>query len=224
MSGGMTEPALFLKSWSEMIQYNYEYLLGPGERIEYTEATVSYHSFARNSLVEHMRGEWLLQLDTDIRFEPDLAARMINIMDKFGIDVLASLYLYKSPPHPPVAYNYNIKTKSMHVLADWDLKDSDGRPVDLIPLKSAGGGGLMVRKSVFDRIKNELKCSPFDVYFDGSSPLSEDHSFFRRCWDLKIPVYASPNIWVNHLTVKPLTEKDYDRAGLNIQKIDKFWK
>lgn len=217
LSGGMAEPSLFLKSWGEMIQYNYEYLLDPNQRIEYTEATVSYHSFARNSLVEHMKGNWLLQLDTDISFDPDIAARMINTMDKFGIDVLAGLYLYKKHPHPPVAYGYDPVKDEKIILGDWQ-KDSD-----LLRMRSAGAGCLMVRKSVFDRIKDELKCSPFDIYFDGESPLSEDHSFFERCWNLEIPVYVSPNIWVNHLTVKPLTEKDYDKTGLDIQKIDKFW-
>lgn len=215
LGGVMTLPEPFVHSYSQMIQYNYEYLLNPGELINYDHATVSYHSFARNSLVDNMQGDWLLQLDTDITFEPDLLGRMLSKMNKFDIDVLIGLYLYKSPPHPPVAYCYDPEKKEKFILGDWQ-KDAD-----LLQLKGAGAGCLLVRKSVFDKIRATGE-SPFDIYFDGKAPLSEDHSFFERCWNLKIPVYASPNIWVNHLMYKPLTEKDYDRTGLNIKRIDNF--
>lgn len=215
MGGVMSLPTPFVLSYTQMIQYNYEYLLNPGELIKYDAATVSYHSFARNSLVDNMQGDWLFMLDTDATFDPDLLARMLNKMDKFGIDVLAGLYLYKSHPHPPVAYNYDPVKKEKRMLADWQ-KDAD-----LIPIKSAGAGALLVRRSVYDRIKAETGESPFDIYKDGL--LSEDHSFFERCWNLKIKVYAAPDIWVNHLMYKPLVEKDFDRTNLNIEKIDKFW-
>lgn len=217
LGGVMTLPEPFVHSYSQMIQYNYEYLLNPGEVIKYDHATVSYHSFARNSLVDNMQGEWLLQLDTDITFDPDILARMLLKMDKFGIDVLAGLYLYKAYPHPLVAYNYDPVKKEKRILADWD------KNTDLLPLKSAGAGCLLVRRSVFDTIMSKLHESPFDIYFDKKSPLSEDHSFFERCWKLKIPVYAAPDVWVNHLMVKPLTEKDYDKSNLSIEKIEKFW-
>lgn len=213
MGGVMSLPEPFVHSWTQMVQYNYEYL----EPIKYDRATVSYHSFARNSLVDNMQGDWLLQLDTDITFEPDLLGRMLHKMDKFGIDVLSGLYLYKSSPHPPVAYNYDPKKKEKQILGDWQ-KDAD-----LIPLKSAGAGCLLVRRSVFDRIRSTGE-GPFDIYFDSKSALSEDHSFFERCWKLDIPVYAAPDIWVNHLMYKELKEDDFDRQGLNIKRIDKFWK
>lgn len=216
LGGVMSLPEPFVDSWTKMIQYNYEYALNPGELIKYDRATVSYHSFARNSLVDNMQGDWLLQLDTDVTFEPDLIWRMVQRMEKYGIDVLCGLYLYKSPPHPPVAYAWDPKKKEKFILGDWQ------KDCDLLQIKSAGAGCLLVRKSVFERMRSELKCSPFDIYFDGKVPLSEDHSFFERCWDLKIPVYAAPDLWVNHLKYKELTEKDYDRTGLNIKRIDKI--
>lgn len=215
MGGVMSLPLPFVKSWQQMIEYNYEYALNSGERIEYTHSTVSYHSFARNSLVDQMKGDWLLQLDTDMTFDPDLLNRMLNMLDKFKIDVLAGIYLYKSEPHPPVAYAYDPKKKAKVILADWDKK------ADLQLLKSAGAGCLLVRRSVFDRIKSELKCSPFDIYVDkDGSPLSEDHSFFERCWDLKIPVYGTIDIMTGHLTYKPI--KEFDPTKLKTEKIDHF--
>lgn len=216
LGGVMALPEPFVHSWTQMVQYNYEYLLDRQQLIKYDRSTVSYHSFARNSLVDNMQGDWLLQLDTDITFEPDILARMLHKMDKFGIDVLAGLYLYKSKPHPPVAYNYDPAKKEKTILGDWQ-KDAD-----LIPLRSSGAACLLVRRSVFDRIKATGE-GPFDIYFDGKAPLSEDHSFFERCWKLKIPIYAAPDVWVSHLMYRELGEKDFDRSGLNVVKVKKFW-
>lgn len=213
MGGVMNVPEPFLRCWQQMIEYNYEYLLNPNERIDYNRSTVSYHSFARNTLVSQMQGDWLLQLDTDITFEPDLLGRMLNRMDKFNIDILVGMYLYKNPPHPPVLYGYDKQKKSKFVFGDWQVD------ADLIPIKGAGAGCLLVRKSVFDKLTN-----PFDIILaDDKVPLSEDHSFFERCWELGIKAYAAPDIYVKHLIYKELDPyKDYNKTGLNIQKIDNF--
>lgn len=222
MGGVMSLPTPFVHSWQQMIEYNYEHLLNPGELIKYDRATVSYHSFARNSLVDNMYGDWLLQLDTDITFEPDLLGRMLNKMYKFDVDVLVGMYLYKSPPHAPVMYNYDPVKKEKQVLGDWQ------QDADLIPIKGAGAGCLLVRRRVFDKIRATGQ-GPFDIYIKDGAPLSEDHSFFERLWDLKIRAYWPPDIYVKHLTYKELDPyKDYDRTNLRIGKhikpIDKFWK
>src|SRR5436309_2894284 len=162
LGGIMALPEPFVSSFSQLIQFNHEYVTDDTTQIYYTKATVSYHAFARNSLVDQMRGEWLLQLDTDITFDPDLLLQMVIKMDKFDLDVLVAPYLYKSPPHPPVLYGYDPKTKAKTLMGDWNRDPK----VDLIPIRSAGAGSLLVRKRVFDRIKKELKCSPFDIYFD----------------------------------------------------------
>ena len=59
----------FCWSWSQMVQYNTEYLCQPGELIFYDRARASYHAFARNTLASRMRGDWIVMLDTDHLFE-----------------------------------------------------------------------------------------------------------------------------------------------------------
>lgn len=213
LGGIMVVPEPFLHAWQQMIEYNNEYFLEPGQTINYDRATVSYHSFARNSLVDQMKGDWLLQLDCDIIFDPDTLARMLNKMNKHGIDVMVAPYLYKAEPNPVMLYGYNPKTKAKYIVGDWD------KTADLVRIKGAGGGCLLVRRKVFDKIRTKLKCSPFDIYWDGNSPMSEDHSFFERCWKLKIPVYFSPDITVRHLKYRELdVNKDYDRSKVDISK------
>lgn len=148
MGGVMALPEPFVWSWTQMIQYNSEFLENEQERIHYNRATVSYHSFARNSLVDSMQGDWLLMLDTDHQFEPDIALRMLNKMNTYNIDVLAAPYLYKSSPHPPVLYGYDTKKKEKYIIADWDKENNP----EIMPIYGAGAGCLMVRKKVFDEI------------------------------------------------------------------------
>lgn len=209
LGGIPTLPEPFVNCWSQMIQYNNEYLLGPEESIYYTRATVSYHSFARDTLVDQMQGDWILMLDTDQTFEPDLLARMLNLMNKHKVDVLVVPYVYKSDPHPPVLYGYNPKTKKKFIIGDW------GKEAEIIQMHSAGGGCLLVKRKVFDKIKSQLKTSPFAIM----EPYSEDHSFFERLHKLKIKAYFAPNIDLGHLVFKSLTvAKDYDRIANKTEK------
>ena len=207
MGGVHSVHELFCWSISQMVQYNAEYLAAPGQCVHYDHAQVSYHAYARNSLAERMRGDWLLMLDTDHSFDPDLAARMVHRMIRYNLDVLVGIYLYRNPPHFPVLYRWNPEGEgSYEVIGSWD-----GDP-KVFEVGSAGAGCLLVRRSVFDRIRLELGESPFDI----SPPFSEDHSFFNRLRKLEIKAYCDPTIECNHLAVKSLSLKDYDSSEIQL--------
>jgi hypothetical protein len=192
--GGL--PALlepFTWAWGQMIQYNAEALCNPGEYVHLDKATVSFHSFARNSLVERMLGDWLLMLDTDHVPDPDLAVRLVTLMGQAEIPVICGVYCHRTPPNSPVLYQWNADGTGLEPIGDWD------RDAKLIQVGSAGGGALLVRRHVFERIRAELKCGPFDIL----PPFGEDHSFFKRCRLLDIPVYAAPHIESRHLEIRP---------------------
>ena len=192
----------FTWSWSQMIEFNADYLCAPNERVFYTRAAVTYHSFARDMLAKQMRGDWILMLDTDHRFEPDLAHRMLRIFEMNQLDVLTGLYVYKGEPHPPVLYTRN-PDGMLSILGAWDVPEGDG-PY-LVPIASAGGGCLMIRRSVFQRIEKELKESPFGP----RGSFSEDHAFFDRCHALKIPAYCCPTIESYHLGTQSFGLQDF---------------
>lgn len=202
-------PALlteFVDSFADMIQWNSQHLCGLGEMIYYPRPPgISLHDVARNRIAESMRGDWLLMLDTDHSFDPSLTRRLINVADQTGVDVVSGLYQYRAPPHSPVLY----------------LDSGDGTPVPLLDwepsltaleIHSAGAGCLWVRRRVFDRIRDELKESPFERF----GGLGEDHSFFRRLHKLGIKAVAALNVECHHLQVRPVQLSDYDRTVLDL--------
>lgn len=193
----------FCWAWSQMIQYNHDYLCGPTERIYYERAKVSDHAFARSVIASHIQGDWLLMLDTDHAFEPDLAARLVRDLVEYDLDVLSGLYHYKGAPHPPVWFMRKPDGSLGH-LGKWDVPEGQRRY--LVPLASAGGGCLLVRRRVFERIAEKLHEPPFAH----RGTFSEDHSFFDRCRELGIQAYGAPHIESPHLTTRAVGWPDYD--------------
>ena len=183
-------PTPFSDSLIDMLEFNHEAILQPGERIELIRAKQSLHDYARNELVKNMKGKWLLQLDTDLYFDPDLCARMLFLADKYEVDVLTGMYCYKKPPHLPVVYAPwtadNTDTGPLHT---WD------REIEPLPIGWSGAGCRFVRQRVFQRIIDELKEWPFTRI----DRVGEDKSFFLRLHKLGIQAYCAWKVQVGHL-------------------------
>lgn len=204
-------PEPFCWSWAQMIEFNNEYLCAQNETIHYSRTLNSFHSHARNEIVNHMYGEWLLMLDCDHAFEPDLVLRMLRVLNTYQIDVLCGVYMYKKEPYPPVLYQDNplYKEGISHKSTMFAMVVDFDPTVHLYEIGSAGTGCLLVRRNIYDRIFDELGEMPFDIIH----PHSEDHSFFRRLKKLGIKAFFSPQIECNHLMWKRLSLKDYDNSA-----------
>ncbi len=194
-------------AWTQMVEFNADYLVGPTERVVYQRASASYHSFARDTLVHTFLGDWLLMLDTDHTFEPDLALRLVKLFEEHDLDVLTGAYVSKTPPHIPILYTLD-DTGAVRILANWD-PPTDSGPY-LLPIAAAGGGCLLVRRRVFDRMRTDLNESPFSI----RGAFSEDHSFFDRCRTLGIKTYCCPAIESHHLRTVPVGLADRALGGL----------
>lgn len=194
----------FMYSLAQMIQYNNEYVCEPGQVIHLDRADVSYHSAARNQLVSRFLGDWMLMLDLDHAFAPDLLARMLYMVNLYRhrnveIGVLSGMYHYRVKPYLPVAFMWNEKKTGCNQITDWE---SDGI---LVEIDSGGGGCLLVQRKVFNRIYEELNEEPFSI----RNGLSEDHSFFYRLMLLGIKAYLAPGIQAAHLATVPITTEGF---------------
>lgn len=202
MGGVPSLPEPFVWSWSQMMEYNAENL-GP---IFYYRPEVSFHSTARNDIVDKMKGDWVLMLDTDNAFAPDIVHRMVKRMEMHDLEVLTGLYQFKKPPHSPVMFKWNGNVTAR--LLEYQAHKYD--QFYYFPVDCAGAGCLLIKNAVFERILQELKENPFDIL----PPLGEDFSFFKRLERLGIKAWCDPAIQVGHLTYKAISAKDYERSAL----------
>ena len=194
MGGIMALPEPFVYSWTQMLQFNQDALCQEDEQIHYTRTKYSLHSAARNDLAENMKGDWLLQLDTDLVFDPDLCARMVRVMNLYDLDILTGVYAYKAHPGVPTIYHFNEKTQHHDpIQIPVDVVDTEIFEVD-----SAGGGLLLVRRRVFERIIKELRQPPFEMI----PPCGEDHSFFMRARKVGFKAYCAWKVQAAHLGFK----------------------
>lgn len=194
-------PKQFAKSYKDFMAFNNRYLCGPNEYIKEVEATVSWHSSGRNELVEKTEGEWLFQLDTDHIFHPDLLYRLLNEQSLGFHPIISGLYLNKHPGsgHVPVA-NVKREDGSLAQLTEWP------RGARQIPVANVGGGCLLVKTYVFNKIRSEFKEMPFDLV----QGLSEDYSFCKKASDLGFPITLCPQIECHHYTPHVLSKRDFN--------------
>ena len=208
-------------SWAflQMSLYNNEYLTKHDTYINYDRSKVSYHAKARNELVQAMLGDWILMVDCDHEPDPDLCARMLHLFQKYKLDVLVGIYQVKLYPYPPLIYMWNETHTDFQLVSSFETKG------DIFEIGAAGGGCLMIRRNVIYKILTEMKELPFDVTFqkNGKRPLSEDLSFFKRCYDLGVKSYAAANIENPHLEFVTITMENNvkaDKMGMQSEVIE----
>jgi hypothetical protein len=201
-------PSKFMDSLVEMLLYE-QSKLSNGEYIHYEKALVSWHELGRNQLVEKALGDWLLMLDTDHTFAPDLLERLLRVKEKYNAQVVSGIYQYKFPPHAPVMNMWRELPNASGTVTALTLPIVEyDRHAEAMMVGSVGAGCLLIDKKVFRRIENELHENPFAIY----PGLSEDYSFCFRCKKLGIPIYVAPQIECHHLVTTVLSTLDYRPA------------
>lgn len=199
MSGLPANLWTFTWSMIEFVQFNCAHVEGPYGFINYQQSRHSLHHAARNEFAETFIGDWLLMLDTDHEFEPDLLARLLNAMRRHQVDVASGLYLKKEWPHRPTVWKWTGEKYA----------EPSSIPLDeAIEIDAAGAGCLLINRTVFERIK-EMNELPFSTHeFAGTT--GEDFAFFKRCHMLGIHCALFPWIECHHSKVRKLSvEKDY---------------
>jgi glycosyltransferase involved in cell wall biosynthesis len=214
-------PAILEKfSWAllNLSLYNSEFLTQYDTYINYDRSKVSDHAKARNELVQSMRGDWILMLDADHNPDPDLLARMLNLFQKYKLEVLVGVYQVKLFPYPPLIYMWDDKHENFELVSSFKTEG------DIFEIGASGGGCLLIRRTTIYRILNELKELPFSHTFqkNGKIPLSEDLSFFKRCYDLGIQPFCATNIENPHLEIAEITmEANRKAEELGMQSVVK---
>lgn len=198
--GGVTPHEEFCWSWGEMLAFNTQFLCGPGKRIHYTRARMSLHAGARNYLANFMIGDWVLMLDTDQRFVPETAMRMLQIQQRHQVPVLTGLQRHKVPPYHPLWWSWQEDQNGFVPFLEYDPN------VQIMQIDACGGGCLLIQREVLQAMRQAF---PDEEPFDHIGRYSEDFSFALRCRALNIPLYATPQVHAIHLRTTGVEDDDY---------------
>lgn len=190
----------FTDSLVELMLYSQRQLCKQDEYIHYAQGCASYHFLGRNRLAQDMKGDWILMVDGDHMFAPDLLVRLLDLKKRTNALVVSGIYQIKVPPHRPVVNFWGPDGNSLIPLMDWD------RSLFEFEVGTVGGGALLIDKKVFQILAAKF---PGEEPFDQIGKYSEDYSFCRRCRDAGIPVILGAQIETHHIVTTALSVEDY---------------
>lgn len=186
----------------------------PVNRFHLMRSSTCFPDESANQIAHEFLGDWVLSLDTDHVFAADALYEMITTFEEHKLDVLVGFAQKRRPPYHPIIY----KT-TFNPLVDFETIIPGALERQLLfPVDSSGGACLMVRRSVFEKIKAENDCPPFrrlskfslnDEIPPGRSVhelWGEDTSFFIRLKKVGIQAYCAPWIKFHHLADVMVTE------------------
>lgn len=141
----------------------------------------------RNNLVRESLetgSEWLLFLDDDQAFQPDLLVRLLQHEQP----IVASLYMQRQVPFAPVAYTHqDSETFTVTPLYLNDYLTDHG----LVEVAAAGTGGMLIRSEVFRKLD--------DPWFEHGHA-SEDLIFCEKARDAGFPIFCDLQARMGHIT------------------------
>lgn len=140
---------------------------------------------SRNNLVRRSleRGsEWIMFLDDDQTFKPSILLNALAVEQP----VVGALYTQRVAPYLPIAY----ADKDEH--GYWPLDLRNHGPNELVRVRAAGTGGMLIRSEVF-RVLGDID------WFLHTTEQSEDMYFCDRLAEAEIPLYVHTNIRLGHI-------------------------
>lgn len=158
----------------------------------------SDRSIGRNNVVKAALkegSEWVLFLDDDQTFRPDLLTRLLDHEEM----ICGALYVQRGAPFYPIAYGSILEN------GDYLPLNLANYPTEgLVRVVGLGTGGMLIRSEVF----HELSEAGFDgEWFTHTTAKSEDLMFCDRAIEIGFDVYVDLEARMGHVapaTVEPI--------------------
>lgn len=156
-------------------------------------------AYSREKLVEQALDEeyeYILCLDTDMSFPPNLIPKMIEWLERDPeLDAVSGLYQWKKAPFVSHVYSLNKETAKFVPLAGFPLKK--GFYVDAV-----GFGCVMIKSIVFDKLDK-----PWFDFKPGE--YGEDMYFFAQANQMKFKMLCDPTLACNHFVKSHINVGNY---------------
>lgn len=147
---------------------------------------------SRNELAKKaiaMDSDYVLWLDSDMFFEPDLLERMFKTLKEKNLDFLSGLYFRRVPPFTPVLFD---KLEITDKGAEWS--EYNDLPADLFEVGGCGFGCVLMKTDIILEVAGK-----FGDMFTPMANAGEDLSFCIRARECGYKLYCDPKITLGHV-------------------------
>lgn len=154
--------------------------------------------------------DFVLWLDSDMLFEPELLQKMIKTLEDNKLDILTGVYYRRVEPYTPVLFNVLDVMDEKCESSEFDLI-----PDELFEVGGCGFGCVLMRTQVLFDVVAKFKDA-----FSPIGRIGEDLSFCWRARECGYKIFADPNIFLGHCAHTVIT-KDFYEAFLKVQQGEK---
>jgi hypothetical protein len=182
-----------------------------------TDELSSARNKAVRTFLDERDAEWLLWLDTDAGFEPDIIERLIDAADPVErpiVGALAFAYREEQPdgmggwrcrPTPSI-FDWHRIGEAQGFIIRW------GYPPDsLVKCAGTGSHAVLIHRSAFEAIEKEYGPNWYTRIQNTSNDtrVSEDLSLCMRAGALDIPIYVHTGVQTSHQKIIWLGQDDF---------------
>ena len=146
--------------------------------------------------------DYVLWLDSDMIFEPDIMERFIKDLNA-GCDIVSALCFRRRHPYTPVLY------KTIRIGLDGDPNITEEYPDyprdQLFEIDSCGFGAVMMKTKVLEQMAER-----YHTAFIPLAGFGEDISFCIRAKQMGLKIHCDSRIKVGHIAQTIVNEQTYD--------------
>ena len=152
-----------------------------------------------------LKADYVLWLDSDMVFEPDLLKRMFAVMEEHDLDILTGLYFRRVPPYTPVLFDRLNMRKGV---CEWSNFKS--LPNELFEVGGCGFGCVLMKTDVFIDVQARHRAM-----FDPILKTGEDLAFCWRARDVGYKIMCDPSIICGHIGNIIVNDRFYNEFTKN---------
>lgn len=166
------------------------------------------NAIVRTFLTERPNANWLLMLDSDMVFEPDLVDRLLNVSQDNDVKIVGGLCFGGGYTNEIFPTMYMMEGENIGPIADI--------PEDkLVRVDGTGAACLLVHRSVYDAMIGKFE-DPHQWFAETiwhGKEIGEDLSFCLRAKLCGFDTYVHTGIQVGHARTKVLGINDWNDAS-----------
>lgn len=166
-------------------------------QVAFQIASLVYDS--RNKLARtaiHMEADWVLWLDSDMVFDPDLLVRMLKTCEENDLDFLTALYFKRNPPYSTVLFDRLEATEKGCSFTTFESVHEG-----LFEVGGCGFGGVLMKADVLLDVSAKYNGRMFDPL----PGMGEDISFCWRARQCGYRIFCDPSIEMGHVGYNVVT-------------------